>query len=88
MGMFVDGEKSKRKEERCMRKILIILVAMLMIGLCLMSYNAGKIHGAEQVILTAQPFIVEYVESPQDTFILYIDYGEPYGIEEYTAYVC
>lgn len=70
-----------------MRKILIIFVAMLLIGLCLMSYNAGKIHGAEQVILTAQPFIVEYVEYPAGTFTLYVDYGETYGIHEYTGFV-
>ena len=56
-----------------MRKILIILVAMLMIGLCLMSYNAGKIHGAEHAILNANPFIVEYPEEGADYFTLYIE---------------
>lgn len=78
-----------------MRKPILIIIALAVclvlavaLGLlCRVSYNAGKHDGVTSAILTAQPFIVEYVEEPADYFTLYIDYGENYGIHEYTGFV-
>ena len=62
--------------------------AMLLVALCmLLAYYMGKYAGAEHVILNAQPFILEYVTEPADFCTIYIDYGEPYGIHEYTGFV-
>lgn len=73
-----------------MRKIAIALLVVLEVALVTLAfqfvYNAGKHDGAEELILSAEPFIVEYVEYPADYFTLYIDYGE-YGIHEYTGFV-
>ena len=69
-----------------MRKIAIALIIVLIALVFQYVYNAGKHDGAEELILYAQPFIVEYVEEPADYFTLYIDYGE-YGIHEYTGFV-
>lgn len=74
--------------ENCRKILAALLVIALLFAVAYVYYNRGIRKGAEHVILNAQPFIVEYVKSPQDTFTLYVDYGEPYGVEEYTAYVC
>ena len=69
-----------------MRKIVYALLIVAEVAIITLMYDAGKRDGAEQAILSAQPFIVEYVEEPADYFTLYIDYGE-YGVHEYTGFV-
>lgn len=66
-----------------MRKILVFLAIILILGLCLMSYNAGKIH----TIKSAQPFIVELPELGDDYFTVYVDFGND-GIHEYAGTIC
>ena len=66
-----------------MRKILVSLAIFLILGLCLMSYNAGKIHA----IKSAQPFIVELPELGDDYFTVYVDFGND-GVHEYEGTIC
>ena len=66
-----------------MKKILALFIALLMCGLLLMSYNAGKIHA----IKSAQPFIVELPEIGDDYFTVYVDFGND-GVHEYEGTIC
>ena len=65
-----------------MRKILVSLAIILILGLCLMSYNAGKIHA----IKSARPFIVELPEIGDDYFTVFVDYDG--DIHEYAGTIC
>lgn len=62
--------------------ICVLLIVALVLG----AYYVGKHDGASEAILTARPFIVEYVEYPADYFTVYVDY-EQYGVHEYTGFV-
>ena len=69
-----------------MRKILVSCCCLLVIGLCLMAYNAGKIQGFHDAIFQAEPFIVELPEIGDDTFTVYVDYGDD-EVHEYTGFI-
>ena len=65
-----------------MRKILVLFVSLLIAGLLIMSYNAGKIHA----IKSARPFIVELPEIGDDYFTVFVDYDG--DIHEYAGTIC
>lgn len=66
-----------------MRKILTFFICILLVGLCIMSYNAGKYAA----IKNAAPFIVELPELGDDYFQVFVDFGID-GVHEYTGTIC
>ena len=66
-----------------MKKILVFLITLLVCGLLLMSYNAGKYAA----IKNAAPFIVELPELGDDYFTVYVDFGID-GVHEYEGTIC
>lgn len=66
-----------------MRKIFTFFVCVLIAGLLLMSYNAGKYAA----IKNAAPFIVELPELGDDYFQVFVDFGID-GVHEYTGTIC
>lgn len=71
-----------------MKKILVLFICILIVGLCIMSYNAGKIHA----IKSAEMFVVdlpdrnEYGGFDEDEITVYMVIDEQ--VYEYGCDIC